>query len=376
MSASREADSGGIGAGNRGIRHFSTVLDLYPAGFSGNLLNLLFLDDAEPIGAPLKYLRQLDAPGMVEDRREYVLGHHPTWPFPVLNVKDRPDPWELSFCLFKRFDKAAQVLPTQKDIGRLLVDEVRRYRPELVALMVVDGLSYYDLPPETEAQPCLVDGVSTTEFGFRQVIADSNVSHRLFSLGYTEQVGYTYFAPAPGTLASDVLSTFSVTQVVKVRSFDEILQHLAGQHLQKGYIQVAAPGLDELSHSHRDVPPREHYRSEIMARFQRLLDCLASPGRRVLGCLTADHGILWREVIESRVEIAGDLFSEDIRSPRFIRGTIARNYARSRRCLGQSYALLRVPYLTRNLRSDEWGVHGGISAWESLVPLIVSRVTR
>jgi len=42
------------------IRRFSAALNAYPAGFSGNPLNLLLLDDAEPISAAEAYLRQLD----------------------------------------------------------------------------------------------------------------------------------------------------------------------------------------------------------------------------------------------------------------------------------------------------------------------------
>jgi hypothetical protein len=90
----------------------------------------------------------------------------------------------------------------------------------------------------------------------------------------------------------------------------------------------------------------------------------------VLAYLTADHGILWRDSIEGKIEVASDLFHEDARSPRYIKGALLRNYGRIIKSSGQAFTLLKLPWMTRNFRNDEWGVHGGISASESIVPLI------
>lgn len=70
------------------------------------------------------------------------------------------------------------------------------------------------------------------------------------------------------------------------------------------------------------------------------------------------------------MQVADDLFAEDIGSPRYVKGSILRGYGRVCRCRGQSYTLFRAPYVTRRFRNNEWGVHGGISAWESVVPFI------
>jgi hypothetical protein len=37
---------------------------------------------------------------------------------------------------------------------------------------------------------------------------------------------------------------------------------------------------------------------------------------------------------------------------------------------GKEFALLEYPYLRRDLRANEWGVHGGLSFEESVVPLL------
>ena len=81
-----------------GMRRFSAVLDAYPPGFTGNRLNLLFLDDAEPIEEPQAYLRQLDDLLLMEERREYLLDEQSPWPFPRVQLAARPDPWAVSEC--------------------------------------------------------------------------------------------------------------------------------------------------------------------------------------------------------------------------------------------------------------------------------------
>jgi hypothetical protein len=356
------------------LARFSAALDLYPAAFAGNRLNLLFLEDAERIAWPRQYLRQLDSPSLMEERREYVLDPASVWPFPVFRVRERPDPWALSDRLFARFDDACRVVPTQAEFAGLLEQTVRERRPDIVALVIADGLSYYDLPDDTNAEPLLVDGVSTTGFGYRRVAGNPPISRRLFAMGYKVQLGYTYFPPEPGSLADDILATFSRSQVVKVKAFDEVLKHLRRRRLERAYVQVSTEGLDQICHAHRDRPPREHYLEEILARYERLIDCLVRGGRRVLACLVADHGILWREAIEGHEVIVGDLLPEDARSPRYIRGRLLREYARCVTSLGHNYTVLRAPYLTRKLRTNEWGVHGGISAWESIVPLFMRAV--
>jgi hypothetical protein len=355
------------------IRRFSAALDTYPAGFSGNRLNLLLVDDAEPIYGARAYLRQLDDLALLEERREYLLDEHSPWPFPRISLDHRPDPWLISEQLFKRFEKAKDLLPIQQQIGRILEERVRQANPAIVALVIVDGLSYYDLPDEQSAVPCLVAGISVTEYGYRAVIGNPSVSRRLFALGYIDQLAFTYFPPERDGLSADIHDTFSSSQVMRVRSFDEVLAEIDKKHLVRGYVQVVLSGLDQICHAHRDRPPREHYLNVILSRFDELIDCMSMrrKNRSILACLTADHGILWRDAVEDRIQIADDLFQEDIRSPRYLRGTLLRKYGRPCRSFDQNFTLLKAPWMTRGFRNNEWGVHGGISAWESIVPLMI-----
>jgi hypothetical protein len=356
---------------DRAIQRFSTALDAYPVGFSGNRLNLLLVDDAAPISAARAYLRQLDDLPLLAERREYLIDEHSPWPFPRISLDHRPDPWLISERIFERFEKAQGLLPTQQQIGRILEERVRQTNPAIVALVIVDGLSYYDLPDEQSAVPCLVAGISVTEYGYRAVIGNPSVSRRLFALGYIDQLAFTYFPPERDDLSADIHDTFSSSQLMRVRSFDEVLAEIDKRHLVRGYVQVVLSGLDQICHAHRDRPPREHYLEGILSRFDALIGCLRRKNRNILACLTADHGILWRDVVEDRIQIADDLFQEDIRSPRYLRGTLLRKYGRPCRSLGQNFTLLKAPWMTRGFRNNEWGVHGGISAWESIVPLMI-----
>ena len=356
-----------------GLGRFSAVLDFYPAGFAGNALNLLFLDDALAIGSPRNYLREIHGPWLMDERREYVLAES-FWPFPAIEVSERPDPYALSERLFQRFDEADQIVPIQTDIARVVEEEAVRSGADVVALMIVDGLGYYDLPEDTEASPFLVNGVSTTEFGYVQAAGRPSLSSRLFTRGYTKQLGFTYFLPEDNDLASEIYKTFSPSQVVQVREFDAVLQHLRSQRILKAYVQISTSGLDQVCHSFRDRPPCEHILQQVMHRFESLVECLTRPHCKVLACLTSDHGILWRESIEGQAKVVHDLLPEDTRSTRHLRGRFLRDYARCHTHDGHNYTLLAFPYLTRKLRRNEWGVHGGISAWESIVPLLMKLV--
>lgn len=353
---------------NNQVNLFSKALDAYPAKFCGNRLNLLFVDEAKPIFTAKQYLRSLDAPVLVEEQREYLLDEEHPWPFPCFHCLTRPDPYTLSERLFDRFDQAANILPAQRDIAGLIEGKAREYDSAIVALVIVDGLSYYDLPADTDAVPCLVNGITITEYGYRQAVGKPSLSQRLFASGYTNQLGFTYFADS-NDLAGDLYDTFSESQRVRVRSFEEILEHIEHTSMSKGYIQITLSGLDQICHSHQDCPPKQHYLQVILERYEQLLECLQHKVKRALVCLTADHGIMWREHTEGRVEVVNDIFQEDVSSPRYIKGSLLRSYGKCCVCDGVRYTLLRFPVITRNFRNNEWGMHGGISAWESIVPL-------
>lgn len=350
-----------------GLAILRFALDAYPAGFGGNRLNLLMLD-AEPIKDSRRYLYQVDCLTLMPERREYCLSPNREWPFPVISIDERPSPEIVSRALAERLQFACRVLPTQGQIGQRLARRARRKRPDIVALVIIDGLSYYDYPYDKDVQPCLVEGISTTRQGYLAVTGQPHISRLLFALGYTNQLAFTYYKNDTG-ISAEIHRSFSDSQVQRISNFEEVLERILVEPRHRMYVQVSLAGLDQICHAHHDRPPRDRYVNLIAERFDRLMDCLAADGRRVLGCLTADHGILWRDDLEGDLRIASDLLPEQVRSPRYIKGALLRPYGVTVQSLGQTFTLLKYPWMLRRFRNNEWGVHGGISAWESIVPL-------
>jgi hypothetical protein len=356
------------------IQRFSKALSFYPAGFIGNRLNLMLVNDGYPILDSRQYLKQVSHPSLMDERREYSIIDQSHWPFPVHEIGSRPDERSVSDALFENFDLAAQILIKQQDIGEIIEDRVQATAPNIVLLMIVDGLSYYDLPASDETLPCLVTGVSTTQYGYRAVVGKPQIARRLFTLGYKDMLAFSYYQPDGNDLSYDLHEVYSPSEFQRVKEFDEVIKRVKHQKMYRGYIQVISMGLDHLSHHHPDRPPIDHYLKQVIARFDEIVDLLHKRFRSVLACLTADHGILWRDKVESHIKVASDLYQEDIYHPRYLTGAIYRPYSRHIKSLGQSVSLLGYPWMTRNFRNDEWGVHGGISAWESLVPLIIRQL--
>ena len=348
------------------VQRFSEALDAYPCAFVGNPLYLLFVEDAKPIASAETYLRALSSPHLLLEQREFLMSHCASWRFPAFQFSGRPDPKVLSDHLFQRFDQAQNLLLTQSGIGEHIERQVNEEDPDIVILVIADGLSYYDLP-EGESRPCLVEGPSITQFGYRQVVGKPSLSQRLFSMGYRQQKAFTYFDPMSNPLAADLHRTFGDSQVVRVTEFSDILSDAAMQ-IPRGYLQVTTAGLDGLCHNHRDRPPVERYLADLLERFERLMEACKTKGRKVLGCLTADHGILWREELKGKEKLIDAATAQNSFHPRYLKGSLVRDYAKPTKGFEGATSLLKYPYLTRSLKRTEWGVHGGISAWESLVP--------
>ncbi len=65
------------------VQRVAQALDAFPPALLGDPLNLLFLEEAAPIGSAREYLCALDSPGLCEERREYLVGTPLQWPFPA-----------------------------------------------------------------------------------------------------------------------------------------------------------------------------------------------------------------------------------------------------------------------------------------------------
>lgn len=355
------------------LNEFSRTLDWYPGGYHGNRLNLLLLSDVHLISDPLAYLHSLDAPGLVNEEREFCVDPEVAWPFPEFHLGKCPEAMDIQQQLTDGTDRAKQFLPTQRDLAGMVTRRAEALHPDVVLLMIADGLSYYDLDEATGAEPCIVEGVTITSQGYRQVLGSPPLSVRLFGAGYREQRGYSFFDVENNSLANELYSPFGVSQITRIHAFDECLKDLESRPVDHAYVQVALPGLDGVCHAHWDVPPIEAYKCELLHKFSSAVDCLSRQHKRVLAYLTSDHGILWRDQFEPDTwRVVHDLPPESSNRPRYVPGAIMRAYTVVLQSSSGPYSALKFPYIARQWKSNEWGMHGGVSAWESIVPIITA----
>jgi len=168
------------------LEGLSDAVDMVPCVFDGNPLNLLFLDDVRTADSRT-FARTIAAPELVEEERLVFWSRAAgSVGLPRLTLRQRPDPTRLSERLFARFDRLRDVINPQSDIGARIEKLASATRPDVVALVVVDGLSYYDLPEEA-SEPWFVDGPSITQFGFREVdwVIGPNEHSRTLTTGTT-----------------------------------------------------------------------------------------------------------------------------------------------------------------------------------------------
>ena len=325
----------------------------------------------------------LDCPADTLPERMLVLKADPDYAmrFPRVRVDHDPFTPELNKMLFEQFDGIAALMLTQSRLSDWIAEQPDT--PDVISLMIVDGLSYEDVrrwldnhPNESvELLPCLVDGPTLTEVAFPNIVGDTPPAVRLFDRGYQQRLGFTYWTRENNPLTDLLFRT--IPDVNAVGDFSTILATLRTEihatSKQKTYIQIIRTGLDGYAHHQKRKPPIEAIVDAILKEVLALADLLHDWGRTARIHLTADHGILWRGEFDPQVigrAPAGasprscdwsNLYQQDEPGRRF---TVA---GRELYCLG-------YPKLRRSLRIDEQGVHGGISFQESIVPFLTIRI--
>ncbi len=324
----------------------------------------------------------LDMPGATLLERALILQAEPVYAarFPRVRVDHNPFTPSLNAVLFERFDEIAALMLTQSQLSKQITDQSSR--PDVIALMLIDGLSYGDVRRWLDAHPnaqmkldpCLVDGPTLTGIAFPRVIGTTPPAVCLFDRGYRRRLGFTYWSRENNPLTDVLFRTIS--DVSAVGDFSTILEALRRElrtsYEQKIYLQIVRTGLDGYAHHQKRKPPVAAIVDTIMDEVLSLADLLREAGRTARIHLTADHGILWRDEFEPQIvgrAPAGanprscewrDLYHQDEPGRRF---AVAN---REIYCLG-------YPKLRRVLRIDEQGVHGGISFQESLVPFVTMK---
>ncbi len=286
---------------------------------------------------------------------------------PAFRCSHDPLTSELNRILLKRYPFIQKLLPLQSQIAEEIS---RRMEGEVAILMLVDGLSYADYkqyaPREwlPYGQPILVDGVSVTEQGMLRMIGSPPLAYRLFDYGFRHFLGFTYWEREQDPLTQRLFAGFG-DQVQRVRSLDQVLDTLERENLRDAFVQIIRTGTDQIAHRHRETPNAAHIVEEVFRDAARLVSLVRRKGLTGTLDILSDHGILWAH--EHRL-IEYEFGSAE--SPRYYEHARRGDYILNVEFEGKEFALLAYPYLRRSLRANEWGVHGGLSYEESVVPWV------
>lgn len=250
---------------------------------------------------------------------------------------------------------------------------------EIVILVIVDGLPFHavkNIATHTKLplsiEPVLVDGISETSNGFQRVVygnSTTSVYGGLIYNSFSNHLGFTYWEKGQENLSTDLHGSMNKRNVHRIRDFSEVSEYLQKDGVNsQTYVQVTRMGMDQESHNRKEAPNPDQQVKELLDDIQELKSTVADLADQYSIYVTADHGILWRD------QLPNDPPQIDTGSkqgpPRHIKGSkLIANSLLFNDPSGPG-AALAYPYLTRDLKHTEWGVHGGLSYQESLVPLI------
>jgi len=244
---------------------------------------------------------------------------------------------------------------------------------DLVVLVIVDGLSYDDVQQlDVPMQPVFVDGLTTTEPGFRRVIyGDAGVSmyaRLLKEKQFYDAFGFTYWERGQEGLSTDLHSSMG-DDIHQIRDFSEAVSILQdGAPLgEKTYVQITRMGFDQDSHNRKEEPAHDAIRGSFVDDLRSLCRVASELTDNYQVFVTSDHGILWRDDLPDDPPVVSEDWQDHAR---FVEGDHDFEYGITIDVDDEPVTALGYPGLTRDLKNTEWGVHGGFSYQESLVPLI------
>jgi hypothetical protein len=282
----------------------------------------------------------------------------------AVEIDHNPFTSELNTILFDQWDWVNANLLKQSDISQYIVDY--SHHQDCIILLLIDGLSWIDLSSfftnSTELKPVIVDGISNTKSGMTRIVGQPKLVYRL---PLSQCYGFSYWKRDNNTLTDFLFDGFG-ENVKKIRSFDEVLSSLEILDLKDTYVQIVRQGLDGICHQHRDSPNPQSYIQKLYDDFLDLVDLVKRKQITARIYLTSDHGILWQQNVDLQVFD----FGKNNRHPRYLENRHPSQKVKSFPSDGDLYCALEYPYISRQLKRNEWGVHGGISFEESIVPLL------
>lgn len=346
------------------------------------LLPVCLSPQVKVIEHPEEMLAVIDDVADVAEYSALILGSHPVLRDRLKHVAclEHPPVDAINHNLKHRLDYIRAHLLTNHKISQQIAREVAQGQYDIVALLLVDGLSYEDvLHWKIDVTPCFIDGPSITyrlseqteevipTVGFAAILGTPTISERLYRLGYRTTVGYTYWQVGDNAVANYMFRGIANHQVV---NFDSILRLLHEENiLAKTYVQIVREGLDGLAHGKRELSRQEIEVAvaSLWTDIERLVELLRSKSRSAVLYVVSDHGILWKTEHEwKNTNQPGSKPRYMLQQPDTdINDCIVRFELSN-----TPFYLFVYPYLGSSLRKNDSGTHGGLSYQESFVPFM------
>jgi len=297
--------------------------------------------------------------------------------FPIIELPTIPTVSMFNEFIIGRFDdlySGKTTILRQSEISKEITKRISNWFPDIVVFLVFDGLSFHDVmqwefPKDwlVKREPCFVNGLTNTESGMPRLVGSPYLAHCLFSLGYKQRLGFSYWERSQNKLTDEIFAEFPTTQLHRVTTFAEILQKLSElDSTSRLFIQIVRNGMESYCHHHRERPDLTHIIDNLKNDVEKIVESLKTIGKTFRLFITSDHGILWFD----RQRLS-PFDSKDAHS-RYTEG-VAENETETVMIdeNNQMYTLLvGDEIIAKNRSVMEWGFHGGLSAQESLVPLI------
>ena len=335
-------------------------------------LSLVYLPgDVRIVASPVDLIAELDSPEPQVPVRILCPRVDPAQALrlPTFRLDHEPLGTGLNPLLADRYDDVASCLLRQSQVAEHIVGRVQAVRPDCVIWLIVDGLAYGDLVRHAPAwlpmtRPVLVDGISTTPLGMRRLVGAPRLAHRLFDLGYPNARGFTYWTRDSNDLTDELFAGFG-SGVTAARTIGEITNALHAGLPRGTYVQVIRDGVDGVAHDSRTPPPVPALVRGCLDQLEQLAEVARRAGRTALLYLCTDHGMLWRD------EHAFVPLPEPVQPrPRYFETSRISDRVKTFPGAEAGGSALHYPYLRRPFRATEWGVHGGLSYEESVIPLV------
>lgn len=353
------------------IVQLDSLLDHTPVVYEGEPLLLAELDNLVVEKDIWQYVKRTDDRSPMPVERTVLLGpvtsYFDRWPVMGMENRTPGDIPRFNRCLFQNYDQVRRFAFCQSHIADCIEEDLD---VDVIALLLIDGLSYTDWADYPRVQSCLVEGPTLTPVGFRNIVGKPTIARRLFQKGFHRRWGFSHW-DRDNQLTNVLFHGFDpAMQMFRVAEFKEVLLKLNKLAPGQTYIQILINGLDAIGHRHRGRPPvktiaRHLYEDILLAMAEQL----QRVGVTALIYATADHGILWRPEpgSEDKLVVVQD---DRTTSHRYAKGAFLIADSRQFSCHGANYTALASPYLFRPLTGLEWGTHGGISFQESVVPFV------